>query len=402
MIRGREAKGHAGIYLGIRPEFGGMYQYCLAVVRGLALLADDGWRVTAFTDHAGWRPILPASFRLVEAPPSRFSTRLRDLYLRVDRTRGATRRSGRFLPVVRAIDASDCDLVVYPGQDKAGYQAGKPALVAVHDLMHRYLPHFAEYQGGERETRDRHFGSICAAAAGVLVDSEVGKGHVVESYGLDPRKLFVLPFAPPGYLEHAPDVDVVGKHGLPERYFFYPAQFWEHKNHIRLLEAVARLKAEGIPAKLVLCGAPKNNYARVLSRIAELGLDGDVRILGYVPNEEMASLYRRALATVFVSLIGPTNIPPLEAMSLGCPLIVSGIYAMPEQAGDAALLVDPLDPADIAAKMASVWRSESLAIDLSARGIARAAAWTEADFSRRLAGIVRELVEATRVRGGHP
>ncbi len=100
------------------------------------------------------------------------------------------------------------------------------------------------------------------------------------------------------------------------------------------------------------------------------------------------------MATVFVSLIGPTNIPPLEAMLLGSPLIVSNIYAMPEQVGDAALLVDPRNPDDIAAAMARAWTDEPTRRMLIDRGRERSARWTGAHFGARLREIVGDLVAA--------
>jgi glycosyltransferase involved in cell wall biosynthesis len=293
---------------------------------------------------------------------------------------------------VRAIDASGCDLVVFPSQEPDGYLVSRPALVSVHDLMHRYEPGFGEYRGLERRSRDRHYRNLCEAAAGILVDSELGKRQVVESYGVPAEKVFPLPYAPSDHLLASPRVDVRAKYGLFERYLFYPAHFWEHKNHLRLLEALATLKARGVAAKLVLCGSRKNAYEGVVRRISELGLGGDVTILGYVPDEDMRSLYEEAVATVFVSLIGPTNIPPLEAMAVGSPLVVSDAYAMPEQVGDAALLVNARDSRDIAAKVERVWSGEATRRALAERGRARSARWTQADFGDRLRSIVSRLV----------
>ena len=191
-------------------------------------------------------------------------------------------------------------------------------------------------------------------------------------------------------------MDVRAKYGLPERYLFYPAQFWDHKNHLRLVEALAIAKGRGLPVKLVLAGSRKNAYDRVVLRVEALGLSEDVTILGYVPNEDMAALYRQALATVFVSLIGPTNIPPLEAMAVGSPLIVSNVYAMPEQVGDAALLVDPNNAEDIADKIERLWVDAALRRQLVEKGLARSATWTEEHFGARLREIVRSVAGATR------
>ena len=384
---------HVGIYLGSEPFSGGTHQYSLSVVQALAGLAAIGCRLTAFTERTGWRPVLPAEFGLVETLRPRYVKGVSFVYRQLDRSHLAQRRVGWMIPVIRAMNASGCGLILFPGQDVAGYQVRLPALVAVHDLMHRYEPHFDEYQHGAYAARERHYRNICQFAAGILVDSEIGRQQIIESYGVDRAKIFVLPFVPPPYLGHSSDPDVRSKYGLPERYLFYPAQFWEHKNHLRLIEAVSKLKASGILVKLVLSGEPKNNYARVIQRIRELRLEDDVHILGYVPNEDMVGLYRSATGTVFVSLIGPTNIPPLEAMALGSPLVVSNAYAMPDQVGDAALLIDPKSVDDIAEKMALVWTDENLRRDLQRRGWARSATWTDSHFRERLLQIVYGLLE---------
>jgi glycosyltransferase involved in cell wall biosynthesis len=108
----------------------------------------------------------------------------------------------------------------------------------------------------------------------------------------------------------------------------------------------------------------------------------------------MYSLYRHAVATVFVSLIGPTNIPPLEAMFVGSPLVISNAYAMPEQVGDAALLVDAKDPGDIAAKIQRVWEDETTRKQLVEKGLARSRLWTQEEFGARLRTIIVGLVTA--------
>ncbi len=147
--------------------------------------------------------------------------------------------------------------------------------------------------------------------------------------------------------------------------------------------------------KLVMTGSPRDAHDRIVCRIAELGLSEDVRILGHVPNADMAALYRNAVATVFVSLIGPTNIPPLEAMTMGSPLVVSNIYAMPELVGDAALLVDPRNADDIADKIERIWTDADLRALLAEKGLARSAAWTQEDFGLRLREIIQTVVGAS-------
>ena len=131
----------------------------------------------------------------------------------------------------------------------------------------------------------------------------------------------------------------------------------------------------------------------MIDLIDELGLAKNVYVLGYVSNNDMASLYRNAIATTFVSLIGPTNIPPLEAMYLGCPLICSKVYGMPEQVGDAALLIDPLDPKDIAQKMNMILGDPLLAKQCIQKGKKVIESYGQKEFSQKLENYLNLVID---------
>lgn len=387
---------HLGLNLSSDPAGGGAHQHSMSVMRATSPLADRGWLLTAFVSNAAWDNLIPDSFNVVRCSVSPWQRAAASGYRRIHRSPAGLRKAGRFLPETQAMNASGCDLIVFAGQGAGACQLRVPTLATVHDLMHRYEPHFGEYQEGEFQRRERHYKCISKNATAILVDSELGKRQLLESYGGRPDRIFVLPLIPPPYLATSHRINVADKYSLFDQYLFYPAQFWEHKNHVRLVEAVALVKARGLPVRLVLVGAPKNNYQRTIARIAALGLEDDVRILGYVPNEEMYSLYESALATVFVSLIGPTNIPPLEALSVGSPLVVSNRYAMPEQVGEAALLVDPTDVEDIAEKITLIWTDEELRKRLVERGRAQSTLWTESRFEARLQEIITQLINSRR------
>ena len=120
---------------------------------------------------------------------------------------------------------------------------------------------------------------------------------------------------------------------MPPKYIFYPAQFWKHKNHINLIKAIRILQTELEDIQLVLVGSEKNNYQEVKRVIRDNGLERYVTTLGFVSDGKMVYLYKHAVGMVMPTYFGPTNLPPLEAMALGCPVAVSNNYAMPEQIG---------------------------------------------------------------------
>jgi glycosyltransferase involved in cell wall biosynthesis len=114
--------------------------------------------------------------------------------------------------------------------------------------------------------------------------------------------------------------------------------------------------------------------------------------LGYVPDSEMSALYRRARALIMPSFFGPTNIPQLEAFVAGCPVAVSGVYGVPDQVGDAALLFDPKSVDEIADVMERLWTDDELCKTLVEKGKHRAAIWGPEQFRARFRDIVRSLV----------
>lgn len=383
-----------GVYLGTDPHAGGTFQYDLTVLEALAALPPNEYAVTALYTNALWEPFLAGAFRRLFVPRG-----LRD------RLAGAAcsktnlpiswfrKLAGRLYSAARAMAGAGCDLWIFPSQDALSYQIPVPSVAVIHDLMHRYERRFPEVSAdGEYERRERHYGRVCYWSQGVLVDSEAGKQQVIESYAASPGKIHVLPYAPPRYVEGEgkPPAETV-----PEKFIFYPAQFWKHKNHENLLLALSLLKAEhGLEINLVLAGSKKNGYETAVTLAEKLGLSKNVFFLGYVPNETVVWLYRRARALVMPTFFGPTNIPPLEAFASGCPVAVSGIYGMPEQVGDAALLFDPTSVGEIARQVEKLWTDDALCSQLAERGRLRAGRFGQTAFNARF----KEILD--RIAGG--
>ena len=132
---------------------------------------------------------------------------------------------------------------------------------------------------------------------------------------------------------------------------FYPAQFWPHKNHIRLLQATLHLKDKGFNFKVELSGTDKGNLNSVKEFIHEKGLEKDVRLLGYISDEEIAKSYNRAQLVVIPSYLGPNMMPILESWYFKRPLIASKVFENEYQTG--ALYFDPNSFEDLAKEAAS-------------------------------------------------
>jgi glycosyltransferase involved in cell wall biosynthesis len=148
----------------------------------------------------------------------------------------------------------------------------------------------------------------------------------------------------------------------------------KRKNIARLVRAFERLPKSW---RLALAGAPDGyGAAEELRAVEESPRRADIDVLGYVSTEALDSLYRRAAIFAFPSLDEGFGMPVLEAMSHGVPVVTSQRSALPEVAGDAALLVDPLDSEAISEALARLAADPDLRDDLARRGIERARQFT--------------------------
>jgi glycosyltransferase involved in cell wall biosynthesis len=211
----------------------------------------------------------------------------------------------------------------------------------VWDLSHLETPEFPEVRSyNQFLVREHQFQNVLPQSCLVISDSEVLKNKIIRKYGLDADRVISVPFSPSPFINSTANLqEVLRKYNLNKPYFFYPAQFWPHKNHIRLIEAIEILKKEKFACQLVFCGSDKGSLNKVKKVIYELGVEDRVSILGFVPPEDLGALYLGSIAVLMPSYFGPANLPPLEAWSLGVPLIQSSLHK--EQCRDAAIFANP-------------------------------------------------------------
>jgi glycosyltransferase involved in cell wall biosynthesis len=252
--------------------------------------------------------------------------------------------------------AHGCDLVYFV--TPSGYAGSLQRLnyiITVWDTCHRDMPEFPEVRKfNQFFIRERIYQNYLSPAVVVLVDSVNLADSIAFRYGVDRTRLLPAPFSPSPFLssELAKTRDeVLAKYSLEAGYFFYPAQFWAHKNHIRILEAILLLNRNGVQHTVVFAGGDQGNRAHVERFVEQNDLGSQVRFLGFVPTDDMRGLYEACRAVLMPTYFGPTNVPPLEAWMLGKPLIYSVLYE--EQVKDAAVLVDPDDAAQLASAITS-------------------------------------------------
>jgi glycosyltransferase involved in cell wall biosynthesis len=179
--------------------------------------------------------------------------------------------------------------------------------------------------------------------------------------------------------------------GLPEKFLFYPAQFWPHKNHLRLIEAFREVATEIPDLKLVLTGKKRDEYQAVMEAVGKFGLSERVCHLGYVAQEELQAIYRLATALVMPSLFESVSIPIYEAFQVGTPVVASGILAIPEQVGDAGLLFEPTSVTSIKQAILDIVRDPEAARLLGKKGLDRMLAMTPERYGAQLQNLLLEM-----------
>lgn len=256
------------------------------------------------------------------------------------------------------------DLMIYTISEKLSFESGIPFIFVIHDLQHKYFPRFFT----ENEIKEREYCIKNGAHQSELIicESKQVKNDIVKYYRIPEKKVIILPSPPPSYIKNyrlnPQNIDIISmKYSLPGRYLFYPAQFWHHKNHINLIRALGFIKDkyhEKLP--LVLVGAVKNSYEEVIREIKNLHLSDQVQNMGFIPDKDMAYLYKLSTMLVLPTLFESMSIPIWEAFQLGIPVASSNVCSLPEQLGDAGLTFNPLDPEDMGEKIYSMWKDENL------------------------------------------
>jgi glycosyltransferase involved in cell wall biosynthesis len=265
--------------------------------------------------------------------------------------------------------------------------------VTIWDLDHRDHPELPEsYLDRTFERRERTLGTTLTRAVGVVSNSAYLSKRLAGLYHVDPHRILELPFLPSlGVRKHAAgkrstSLEVVRrKYELPERYVFYPAYFLPQKNHLYILEGLAELEhRHGIMLNAVFSGADSPQRRVVARQVDALHLEGRVHFLGVVPDDEIPILYEGAVALVMPTFCGPTNLPPLEAVTLGCPVLYSDLPGCREQMGDAALYCDLSNVSSLAEHLKTLIQDPGERQRLLQAGKRLAAEISAIDYGKRL------------------
>jgi glycosyltransferase involved in cell wall biosynthesis len=258
-----------------------------------------------------------------------------------------------------------------------------PSIVTVHDLIPLVLR--GPYLGPKSWLWMLAHRAACAKANRIIAVSECTREDIVRIWKIPRDKIEVVPEGPA--LEKS-----LGRYGISAPYFLYLGGFDPRKNIGNMLLAYKRFLLTGSEASMVLCG-DTGGYEEYLSdEIEELGLGGSVMLPGFIDDDDLPALYAGALALVFVSVYEGFGLPLLEAMACGTPVLASDVSSIPEVAGDAALLVDPLDPGAIARGLSVLAADADTRTGLVEKGLRRSSGFTWEKAVARIRGLYGEVL----------
>jgi len=279
---------------------------------------------------------------------------------------------------------------------QAPFAAGVPYVVSFHDMTLSLFPECHPLRRRLILSKLRPF--VARRARLVLVPSESTRRDVVQILGVDPARVRVIPYAAsPRFrpIEAGPQ-RLEAAYGVRSAYFLFVGNLEPRKNLARALRAFARV-APSLPQHcFVLVGQHGWKYQEVLREAERIELNGRVRVLGYVPENDLPLFYRHATALIYPSLYEGFGLPVVEAMACGTPVLTSRSSSLTEIAEGAALLVDPYDEREIGDGLLALATDGELRAGLTARGLERAATYSWDRTARETAAAYRDVRAPTR------
>ncbi len=267
-------------------------------------------------------------------------------------------------------------------------------IVTVHDLGYRAFPQ--AHTVGQRLYLELSTRWNVHVATHILADSQATREAIVQTYHAPPEKISLVY---PGYdqrLEPERNREVLaamrGRYAIPGPYILSLGRIQPRKNLARLVGAFAQLAPRYPELTLVLAGPPGWLSEPLHARVREWGLERRVRFPGYVAEEDKAALLSGAELFAFPSLYEGFGFPVLEAQACAVPVLTSTTTSLPEVAGAAALLVDPLDEAAIARGLERLLTEPALRQQLIARGAANLARFSWQRAGQTVAELVEQLL----------
>jgi glycosyltransferase involved in cell wall biosynthesis len=292
------------------------------------------------------------------------------------------------------IDKLSLDLLHNPFTNVRSSRFTTPQIITFHDLQHHYYPEF--FKAKDVSGRSKTYQRAVQESNCLIADSEHTQQTLFDNYNISKERVHVVHLGVGNEYKKIDDVKLLEQErillGLTKPFLYYPAATWLHKNHANLLSAIKILITQHhFDGDLVLTGVATSAKDNLLAKIAELGLQDRVHILGYLPYEKLPIIYNLARMLIFPSLYEGFGMPILEAMASGCPVVCSNVTSLPEVAGDAAAYFDPASPDEIAASIHKLWNDDSALQVMRENGVERAKQFSWENTARKTLEVYRRV-----------
>lgn len=295
-----------------------------------------------------------------------------------------------YFPLQRALKGTR----IYHATEHLLPRLALPTVMTVHDLIfERYPQH--------HKLTNRAFLRVgmplfVRAATHIIAVSHHTAQDLASLYGVDTDKMTVIyegidaefqPAAPA-------QVDAIRARYSPDRpYILMVGTLEPRKNHRLALDALAQLKAQGYPHRLLIAGGKGWLFAPITAAIETLGLSNDVTFTGYVPDEELPALYSAADVLLMPSQYEGFGFPMLEAMACGTPVVASNASSLPELAGDAARLIAPDNAPALCAAVRDIVDQPDRAATMRQLGLAHVRQFTWTATARQTAQLYQQIAK---------
>ncbi|TKC08187.1 glycosyltransferase family 4 protein [Pedobacter polaris] len=243
------------------------------------------------------------------------------------------------------LDENQVKVLFYLNPDGNTYNF--PFLTIYWDIGHISTFMFPEFLE-DFETRTEYYKNILPKALIIITETEFGKEELIKYTNINPDRIEVMPIFPGEVIHENIPLEVqqetLRNSNLAfKQFFLYPAQFWAHKNHTLLIDAFEEVLKKHPELKLIFTGSDKGNLTYIQNYIKNKNLDNHIKTLGFVDNSDLFTYYKNAIALVMPTYLGPSNMPPLEAAFLNCPILISNIKGHRELLGEYPRYFEPWD-----------------------------------------------------------
>lgn len=248
-------------------------------------------------------------------------------------------------PYQKILERSKIKLLHVPIQYSPIYKTSVPVITTMHDVQEFHFPEF--FSAAERLHRAINNLKSVFESDHVIVSFEHIKKDLIKYYSITEEKISVCPppFADDWFAtkKETEWITLETKYSISKKYLLYPAATWPHKNHLLLIEALAKVKNEIPDISLVCTGNKTEYYSAIEKKLKELKLESAVKFLGIVPEEDLIGLYKNAELVVIPTLYEAGSGPLYEAMRYEVPVICANTTSLPDTINNGKYVFDPKD-----------------------------------------------------------